>query len=60
MEPTTIPCGWCDTPVVVTEDHGQVVYCSDDHARADEYNDGKTLIAGVLYDDETLEEANPQ
>jgi len=31
------------------------------HERDDElYDDGKVLIAGVLYDNETLEEADPQ
>ncbi len=34
---TTIPCGWCDKEVTVSDDHGQVVYCSDDHARANSY-----------------------
>jgi hypothetical protein len=32
-EMTMIPCGWCDAPVEVEDDHGQVVYCSDVHAR---------------------------
>ncbi len=34
----TIPCGWCDEPVLVEEDHGQVVYCSDTHERANVYH----------------------
>ena len=37
MTETTIPCGWCDEPVAVNEDHGQVVYCSDTHKRLDGY-----------------------
>lgn len=37
MTETTIPCGWCDEPVVVENDHGQVVYCSEAHARLDGY-----------------------
>lgn len=36
----TIPCGWCDRPVPVDADDGQVVYCSDDHERADTYVPG--------------------
>ena len=37
---TTIPCGWCDEPVSVVEDHGQVVYCSEAHAQSDCYVPG--------------------
>jgi hypothetical protein len=46
-EMTMIPCGWCDAPVEVEDDHGQVVYCSDVHARLNSYipnEDG--LVAG--------------
>lgn len=39
----TIPCGWCDEPVVVEDDHGQVVYCSEDHKKADTYTTEKAL-----------------
>lgn len=38
MDQPTIPCGWCDEPVAVEDDHGQVVYCSDEHAAMDEYH----------------------
>lgn len=38
-----IPCGWCDTPVIVDEDNGQIVYCSDDHAAANDYIEAKAL-----------------
>lgn len=38
--PETIPCGWCDEPVQVDTDHGQVVYCSDAHQRSDRYEPG--------------------
>lgn len=34
---TTIPCGWCDQPVAVADDRGQVVYCSETHQRLDRY-----------------------
>jgi hypothetical protein len=33
----TIPCGWCDAEVTVSDDHGQVVYCSEAHQRLDGY-----------------------
>lgn len=36
----TIPCGWCDEPVQVTDDHGQVVYCSEAHQQANVYVPG--------------------
>lgn len=38
--PTTIPCGWCDKPVPVASDHGQVVYCSPEHERSNRYTGG--------------------
>lgn len=34
---TTVPCGWCDEPVIVVEDHGQLVYCTEAHALANVY-----------------------
>lgn len=34
----SVPCGWCDAPVPVDADRGQVVYCSPDHARMDGYH----------------------
>jgi hypothetical protein len=34
---SSIPCGWCDAPVAVDDDRGQVVYCSPDHERASGY-----------------------
>ena len=34
----SIPCGWCDAPVPVVADRGQVVYCSDDHERMNTYH----------------------
>jgi hypothetical protein len=37
---TSLPCGWCDAPVPVVEDRGQVVYCSDACKRADVYVEG--------------------
>lgn len=40
------PCQW----------HGHITLDEDD----EDYDDGKVLIAGVLYDAETGQEANPQ
>ena len=36
-EATTIPCGWCDEPVIVSDDHGQIVYCTETHERLNGY-----------------------
>jgi hypothetical protein len=36
-ETTTVPCGWCDEPVIVSDDHGQIVYCTETHERLDGY-----------------------
>lgn len=41
-----IPCGWCDVPVDVDEDNGQVVYCTEDHARMDVYGKPTVCPAG--------------